>query len=346
MSRKSKVLVTGGTGYIGSHTVVDLFNNGFEPISVDNYANSGPEVIDGIEAIAGHELSHHTVDLTNMAATRRVFEEYPNLDGVIHFAALKLVNESVEKPLEYYQNNLISLLNVLACMREFRVPHLIFSSSCSVYGQSKALPVMEDTPLEPAQCPYASTKVMGEQIIRDYCAAHPEFKAILLRYFNPAGAHPSALMGESPTNPAANLVPVITETAIGKRPGMAVHGTDYDTRDGSCIRDYIHVMDLANAHTKALQYLQKDLEASNCETFNLGIGQGVTVLEAIHAFEESTGIKLNYSLGPRRAGDVEAVYADYSKAARLLGWEPQYQIRDIMQSAWAWEQKRSLPGQA
>jgi UDP-glucose 4-epimerase len=346
MSRKSKILVTGGTGYIGSHTVVDLFDNGYEPVSVDNYANSSPEVIDGIEAITGCELTHHTVDLTNMAATRRVFEEHPDLKGVIHFAALKLVNESVEKPLEYYRNNLISLLNVMSCMEAFDVPHLIFSSSCSVYGQSRSLPVSEDTPLEPAQCPYARTKVMGEEIVRDYCAVHQDFNATLLRYFNPAGAHPSALIGESPTNPAANLVPVITETAIGKRKGMAVHGTDYNTRDGSCVRDYIHVVDLANAHTKALQYLQEGRNAGNCEIFNLGIGEGVTVLEAINAFEESTGVKLSYTLGPRRPGDVEAVYSDYSKAEHLLGWKPNFQIKDIMQTAWAWEQKRSMPGQA
>ncbi len=346
MNRKPKVLVTGGTGYIGSHTVVELFNGNYEPVSVDNYANSGPDVIDGIEAITGCELTHHTVDLTNLSATRRVFEEHPDLVGVIHFAALKLVGESVEKPLEYYQNNLVGLLNVLACMREYKVSNFIFSSSCSVYGQSRELPVTEGTPLEPPQSPYARTKFMGEEIIRDYCAVTPGFKAILLRYFNPAGAHPSILIGESPVNPAANLVPVITETAIGKRPDMAVHGTDYDTRDGSCIRDYIHVVDLAKAHLQALEYLTENRNEHNCEIFNLGIGQGVTVLEAINAFEAVTGVKLNYTRGPRRPGDVAAVYADYARAARLLGWQPQYNIRDIMQTAWAWEQKRTIPQEA
>jgi UDP-glucose 4-epimerase len=338
---KYRVLVTGGAGYIGSHTVVDISEHGFEAISADNFANSSPEVLSGIEAITGHPVEHVTVDLTDLEGVRDIFRGSGRLSGVIHFAALKSVGESVEKPLEYYHNNLVSLLNVLRCMQEHRVGQFIFSSSCSVYGQSRILPVSEETPLEPAQCPYARTKVMGEEIVRDFCAANPWFNAILLRYFNPAGAHPSALIGESSVNTASNLVPVITETAIGKRKGMVVHGTDYDTRDGSCIRDYIHVMDLANAHTRALQYILSGKNSSNCELFNLGIGEGVTVLEAIRAFEESTGQPLEYQIGPRRPGDVAAVYADYSKAELLLGWHPRYKIHDIMGTAWNWEKQRT-----
>lgn len=343
--KKNRILVTGGTGYIGSHTVVDISAHGFTPISVDNFANSSPDVLLGIEAITGRPLEHYTVDLTNLDGVRNVFRRNPNLAGVIHFAALKSVGESVEQPLAYYHNNLSSLLNVLRCMQEFKVGQFIFSSSCSVYGQSQSLPVSEETPLEPAQCPYARTKVMGEEIVRDFCAANPWFHAILLRYFNPAGAHPSAMIGESSINLASNLVPVITETAIGKRTDMVVHGTDYNTRDGSCIRDYIHVMDLANAHTKAMQYILDGKHASNCEVFNLGIGEGVTVLEAIRAFEESTGQTLDYKKGPRRPGDVAAVYADYSKAERLLGWRPSYGIRDIMRTAWDWEKQRTQSDQ-
>lgn len=336
----AKVLVTGGCGYIGSHTLVDLLDNGFEVVSADNLLNSDHAALRGIEAITGQQVKNYDTDLCDLAATRRIFEENPGLAGVIHFAALKSVNESVHKPLLYFQNNLGSLLNLVQCMVEFGVRDLIFSSSCSVYGQSTQLPVTEDTPLEPPQCPYARTKVMGEEILRDFCAANPAVNAIALRYFNPAGAHPSALIGENPRNVASNLVPVITETAIGKRPTMTVFGSDYPTRDGSAVRDYIHVMDVANAHVKALEYLRRGANGSNFEIFNLGIGEGVTVLEAIHAFEATTGTKLNYQIGPRREGDVAAVYADCSKAMQRFGWQPRYGIAEIMQSAWAWEQKR------
>lgn len=336
----AKVLVTGGCGYIGSHTLVDLLDNGFEVVSADNLINSDHSALRGIEAITGRQVKNHDTDLCDLAATRRIFEENPGIAGVIHFAALKSVNESVHKPLWYFQNNLGSLLNLVQCMVEFGVRDLIFSSSCSVYGQSTALPVTEDTPLEPPQCPYARTKVMGEEILRDFCAAHPAINVIALRYFNPAGAHPSARIGENPRNLASNLVPVITETAIGKRPSMTVFGSDYPTRDGSAVRDYIHVMDVANAHTKALEYLRRGANGANFEIFNLGIGEGVTVLESIHAFEATTGQKLNYQIGPRREGDVAAVYADCSKAVQRFGWQPRYGIAEIMQSAWAWEQKR------
>lgn len=336
-----KILVTGGCGYIGSHTIVDLIDHGFEVISIDNLSNATEDALAGIEAITGRKVRNYRVDLADLEATRSVFKDHPDIAGIIHFAALKLVGESVDQPLRYFRNNLLSLLNVLSCMKEYDVKHHIFSSSCSVYGNANELPVTEDTPRMEAESPYARTKQMGEDIIRDFSHAYPEYQNILLRYFNPAGAHESALIGEAPSNPATNLVPVITETAYGKRKEMTVFGDDYDTRDGSCIRDYIHVMDLANAHTKALQYLLEDRNSANCEIFNLGIGEGVSVLEAIHAFEKVTGQKLNYRIGARRPGDVVAIYANYKKAADLLGWEPRRNIEDIMKTAWNWEVKRS-----
>jgi UDP-glucose 4-epimerase len=336
-----KILVTGGCGYIGSHTIVDLIDHGFEVISIDNLSNSTEDALQGIETITGRKVSNYQVDLADLEATRSVFETNPDIVGIIHFAALKLVGESVDKPLQYFRNNLIGLLNVLSCMQEYGVKHHIFSSSCSVYGNATELPVTEKTPRMEAESPYARTKQMGEDIIQDFSRAFPEYQNILLRYFNPAGAHESALIGEAPSNPATNLVPVITETAYGKRKEMTVFGDDYHTRDGSCIRDYIHVMDLANAHTKALQYLLEGRNNTNCEIFNLGIGEGVSVLEAIHAFEKVTGQQLNYRIGARRPGDVVAIYANYKKAAERLGWEPRRNIEDIMKTAWNWEVKRS-----
>lgn len=338
---KHKVLVTGGCGYIGSHTLVDLINNGFDVVSVDNHHNSDMAVLDAVEKITGIKVPHYPIDLCDLEKTRQIFQDHPNISGIIHFAALKSVGDSVFKPIWYFRNNLNSLLNILDCMQDFGVNNLIFSSSCSVYGNTEALPVTEDTPWQEAECPYARTKQMGEQIIRDFAVPHPEIKSILLRYFNPAGAHESAMIGEASTNKATNLVPVITETAIGKRNNMTVFGNDYDTRDGSCIRDYIHVMDLANAHTKALQYLLAAKNEKNCEVFNLGIGAGVTVLEAIQAFEKVTNSQLNYTMGPRRAGDVVAIYADCSNAMNKLGWQPTRNIEDIMETAWKWEQVRS-----
>ncbi|MEK7256744.1 MAG: UDP-glucose 4-epimerase GalE [Bacteroidota bacterium] len=336
----SKVLVTGGCGYIGSHAIVDLIDFGFTAISADNLSNSDEQALEGVQKITGKTVQNYPVDLYDLEATRQIFQDHPGISGIIHFAALKSVEESVFQPLRYFHNNLESLVNVLRCAEEFGVGNFIFSSSCSVYGNAKELPVTEATPFEEAESPYARTKQIGEKIIEDFCKVTPQVRAISLRYFNPAGAHESTLIGESPRNKASNLVPVITETAAGKRPEMTVFGDDYDTRDGSCVRDYIHVMDLANAHTRCLQYLLEGRNASNCEVFNVGIGEGVTVLEAVHAFEKVTGKKLNYRIGERRAGDVVAIYSTIEKARKQLGWKPRRNIEDIMRTAWAWEKVR------
>lgn len=331
-----KVLVTGGCGYIGAHTIVDLINHGFDVVSVDSNIRSTTQLLDGIEKITGKRIHNYKVDLCNLEDTHAVFHENRDICGVIHFAALKTVPESVAEPLLYFHNNLTSLVNILKCIQEFKIPNFVFSSSCSVYGNTTALPVVEETPLGEAQSPYARTKQMGEQIIQDYSRVN-DTQSILLRYFNPVGAHPSALIGELPLGKPDNLVPMITQTAIGKRPKMIVFGHDYDTRDGSCIRDYIHVMDIANAHTRALQYLLEKKNSNNCEIFNLGTGNGVTVLEAIKAFEKISGVKLNYELGPRRPGDVIAIYANNTHARQKLGWEPRIGIEDMMRTAWQWE---------
>jgi len=331
-----KVLVTGGCGYIGSHTIVDLINHGFDVVSVDSNIRSTTQLLEGVERITGKKIRNYKVDLCNLEDTHAVFHENRDIIGVIHFAALKTVPESVAEPLLYFQNNLTSLINVLKCVKEFNVPHMVFSSSCSVYGNTKALPVVESTPLGEAQSPYARTKQMGEQIIEDYSKVN-DTQSIILRYFNPVGAHPSALIGELPLGKPDNLVPVITQTAIGKIPKMSVYGYEFDTRDGSCVRDYIHVTDIANAHTKALQYLIDQRNDSNCEIFNLGTGNGVTVLEAIKAFEKISGLKLKYVLAPGREGDVIEIYANNSHAREKLGWEPKIGIEDMMRTAWQWE---------
>lgn len=337
----NKVLVTGGCGYIGSHTLVDLIDNGFEVLSVDNLVNSDEKSLEGVAAITGIKVKNYKIDLCDLKATRTIFEENPDITGIIHFAALKSVNDSVNKPLLYFQNNLNSLLNLLECVEIFKVPHFIFSSSCSVYGNAEDLPVTEKTPFQEAESPYARTKQIGEQILKDFSKSNSNSNFVLLRYFNPAGAHESTLIGEAPIYKALNLVPVITETAMGKRKECLVFGDDYDTRDGSCIRDYIHIMDLANAHTKALQFLINQKNDSNYQIFNLGIGEGVSVLEAIHAFEKVTGVPLNYRIAERRAGDVIAIYANNENAFKKLGWKPKRNIEDIMLTAWLWEKKRS-----
>jgi len=331
-----KILVTGGCGYIGSHTIVDLIDNGYEVISIDNLSNGFEQTINGVSSIVGKKVKNYLVDLCHLEDVRAVFEENRDIVGIIHFAAFKSVPESVSKPLEYFRNNITSLLNVLQCSREFDVKDVVFSSSCSVYGNADVLPVTEEAPLKEIQSPYARTKQMGEEICRDFVKANPGFKIILLRYFNPVGAHPTVLIGELNEKPE-NLVPVITQTAIGKRESMAVFGSDYDTRDGSCVRDYIHVMDIAHAHTKALTRSLAGALASDCELFNLGTGNGVTVLELIKTFEAVSGRKLNYTIGPRRAGDVIAVYADNTKARKELGWEPKYNVEAMMDTAWKWE---------
>ncbi|OAV42728.1 UDP-glucose 4-epimerase GalE [Lewinella sp. 4G2] len=340
-----KILVTGGAGYIGSHTVVDLIEAGYEVVVADNFHNSRPAALEGVRAITGKTVRHYDVDLADRDATLAMFAEH-DFAGAIHFAAYKLVGESVDKPLEYYRNNLNSLLNVIEGLQLQGNSNLVFSSSCSVYGNADELPVTEDTPRKTAESPYAMTKQLGEDIISDYCKTRPDFKAILLRYFNPAGAHESGLIGEDPSNPPSNLVPVITGVAAGNLAfdKMTVFGTDYPTRDGSNVRDYIHVQDLARAHTLALEYVMGEKMKSNIDLFNLGIGDGLTVLEVIEAFEKVNGVKLNYELGARRAGDVVAVYADRTKATEVLGWEPQRGVDEIMRTAWAWETKANKAG--
>lgn len=334
-----KILVTGGTGYIGSHTVVELQQAGFEPVIVDNYANSSAKVLDGLRAILGTDVKHYEVDCTDKAAFRQVFEAEPDLAGVIHFAAYKAVGESVQKPLAYFQNNVGSLLVLLELMTEFKVRNLVFSSSCTVYGVPDALPVTEQTPTKPANSPYGRTKQMCEDILRDLSLAPGnEVKSILLRYFNPVGAHASALIGELPLGVPQNLVPFVTQTAAGIREKLTIFGDTYDTPDGTNIRDYVHVVDLAKAHVVAVQRLI-DGQGEAVETFNVGTGRGNSVLEVVHAFERATGQKLNYVIGPPRAGDVPAIYADVTKATEELGFRTTSTLEEALGSAWKWQQK-------
>jgi UDP-glucose 4-epimerase len=333
-----KILVTGGCGFIGSHTVVDLIENGYDVISIDDNSRSTTYLLDGIERITGKKLKNYKVDLKNFDETLAVFQENEDIIGVIHFAAYKAVGESVEKPLDYFENNLFSLINLLKCVKEFSIPNFVFSSSCTVYGNPDTIPVTEQSPIKKAESPYGATKQMGEDIIQEFARAH-DTKSILLRYFNPVGAHPSILLGELPLGRPQNLVPAITQTAIGKIPQMSVWGNDYDTRDGSCVRDFIHVCDIAHAHTLALQYLMNNRNATNCDVFNLGTGNGVTVLEAIQAFEKVSGRKLNYTIAPRRQGDVIAIYANNNHALQSLNWQIKYNLEDMMRSAWQWELK-------
>lgn len=334
-----KILVTGGCGYIGSHTIVDLIENGFDVISVDNNSRSTDQLLEGIEAITGKKVKNYKVDLCNFDDTHAIFTENDDIIGVIHFAAYKAVGESVEKPLMYFENNLFSLINLLKCIEIYKIPYFVFSSSCTVYGNPDQIPVTEESALKMAESPYGYTKQVGEQMIRDFAGVNTT-KCALLRYFNPAGAHPSIEIGEITIDRPQNLTPVITQTAIGKIPEMTVFGNDYPTRDGSCIRDFIHVCDLAHAHTLALKYLMKaQIPASACEVFNLGTGNGISVLEAIKAFESVNHISLKYKIGNRRPGDVVAIYANRNKAESLLGWCPKYDLNDIMKTAWAWELK-------
>ncbi len=333
-----KILVTGGCGYIGSHTIVDLIQNGFGVISADNNSRSRAHILDGVETITGVKVKNYTVDLCNFDDTYAVFQENPDIDGIIHFAAYKAVGESVEKPLMYFDNNMNSLINILRCAEEFKIPHFVFSSSCTVYGNPDSIPVTEETPFKEAESPYGYTKQMGEKVVQ-FSVNSNDVKAVLLRYFNPVGAHPSIGIGEIPIGKPANLIPAITQTAIGKLPEMKVFGKDYPTKDGTCLRDYIHVSDIAHAHTLALRFLIDKHNVTNCDVFNLGSGTGYTVLEVIKTFEKVSGTSLPFSFAPRRSGDVIAIYANNDKAIQDLKWHPKYDLDEMMRTAWEWEKK-------
>lgn len=333
-----KILVTGGAGYIGSHTIIEILERtSWKVISTDSFINSSPATFDRIKKITNKEIKNYSLDLCDEKKTKKIFSENSDIVGVIHFAALKSVPESVKHPDLYYKNNMGSLKNILNCLKEFQIHNFIFSSSCSVYGNIDKLPVNEKTPVQKAQSPYGHTKQEGEKLIELFSKKNKNINSIALRYFNPVGAHPSGFIGEAPKKRFENIVPNITETAIGNQKEFTVFGNDYKTRDGSCIRDYIHVSDIANAHVLALKYLFEKKNKSNYEIFNLGSGQGVSVLEAINAFEKISGVKLNYKIGLRRTGDVEAIYSDSSKAEKLIGWKPKYSIEQMMGSAWKWQ---------
>jgi UDP-glucose 4-epimerase len=334
----SKVLVTGGTGYIGSHTVVELINEGFDVVIVDNLSNSSVDVLDGVEKITGVRPAFENIDCIEYVSMDRMFSKHENIDAIIHFAASKAVGESVEKPLLYYRNNLGSLINILQLMPIHKVKNFVFSSSCTVYGQPDVLPVTEDAPIKPAMSPYGNTKQIGEEIIRDTIYAAPSlYTSIILRYFNPIGAHPSAEIGELPNGVPNNLLPFVTQTAIGLRKQLQVFGDDYDTPDGSCIRDYIHVVDLAKAHVVAVKRMLSGEAASNVETFNLGTGRGLSVLEILNTFEKVNDIKVPYKIVGRREGDIEKVWADPAYANDVLGWKATESVEETLRSAWAWE---------
>jgi UDP-glucose 4-epimerase len=330
-----KILVTGGLGFIGSHTVVELVNAGYEPVIVDDLSNSDPKILDQIARIIGYKPVFHKLDLCNEHGVKELAVTEPDIQGIIHFAASKAVGESVQKPLKYYRNNFYSLINLLDAYYGNPL-NFVFSSSCTVYGQPEHLPVTESAPVQPAQSPYGNTKQIAEEILRDLIASGSNYKVISLRYFNPVGAHETALIGELPIGVPQNLVPFITQTAIGKREKITVFGNDYNTPDGSCVRDYIHVVDLAKAHVAALKLLEKE-SFKGYDVFNIGTGKGNTVLDVIHAFERTTGVKLNYEIGPRREGDVEKVWGDVTKSANKLGWKAELDIDTMMASAWEWE---------
>ena len=332
-----QLLVTGGTGYIGSHTVVELQAAGFEVVIIDDLSNSSADVVDQIEKISGIRPALEEFNLQDLEKLEAFFGKYPRIEAIVHFAAFKAVGESVDKPLLYYRNNLISLINLLDCMSKFKVPNLVFSSSCTVYGQPDQLPVTETTPRKPAESPYGNTKAVSEDIIRDFVKATLGMNAIALRYFNPIGAHPTALIGELPRGVPNNLVPFITQTAAGIRKQLSVFGDDYNTPDGSCIRDYINVVDLAKAHVIAINRLVSNSIEEPYEYFNVGTGQGASVLEVIKTFESASGVKLNYQIVNRRQGDIEKIYADTTKANKVLGWKAEATLFDTLLSAWNWE---------
>ncbi|PRD49397.1 UDP-glucose 4-epimerase GalE [Sphingobacterium haloxyli] len=332
----SKILVTGGTGYIGSHTVVELHNAGYTPVIIDNLSNSNIQILDQIEKIIGIRPEFHQFDLCNEAKVKAFVQENPAISGIIHFAASKAVGESVEKPLKYYHNNFFSLINLLNAYQGKNI-NFVFSSSCTVYGEPDSLPVTESAPVKKAASPYGNTKQIAEEILEETAGAYNNYNFIALRYFNPVGAHASALIGELPIGVPQNLLPFITQTAIGKREKLTVFGGDYDTPDGSCIRDYIHVVDLAKAHVAAIRLLEKGNPNGGYDVFNVGTGNGYSVLEAIAAFEKASGQKLNYVVGPRREGDIIQVWGDVTKSSEQLGWRAELGIDEMMASAWAWE---------
>ena len=334
---KKKILVTGGTGYIGSHTAVELINEGFDVVIIDNLYNSEKEVLDGIEKISGKKPVLEIFDICNNEKLDDFFSRNKDIAAIIHFAAYKAVSESVSKPLDYYRNNLGSLINLLDSMKKYRIANLVFSSSCTVYGQPEILPVTENAALQPATSPYGNTKAVGEEIIRDTVFSDNNLRAIALRYFNPIGAHPSALIGELPRGVPENLVPYITQTAYGLRDELKVYGNDYDTPDGYCIRDYLHVVDLAKAHVVAVKRLIEEKNKSGYEVFNLGTGNGVSVIEAIRSFERVSGVKLKYKVVGRRPGDIEKIWADPAFANNELGWKTLSTLDEAMKSAWDWE---------
>ena len=336
---KERILVTGGTGYIGSHTVVELQNSGYEVIIVDNLSNSRADVVDNIEEVSGVRPAFEKVDCLDYVGLDAVFAKYPGIKAVIHFAASKAVGESVQKPLLYYRNNIVSLINILELMPKYEVKGIVFSSSCTVYGQPDQLPVTEKAPIKKAESPYGNTKQINEEIIQDTVASGSPVSAILLRYFNPIGAHPSALLGELPNGVPQNLVPYITQTAIGIREKLSVFGDDYNTPDGSCLRDFINVVDLAKAHVIAIRRILDNKQKAKVEVFNIGTGHGVSVLELIRTFEEATGVKLNYQIVGRRAGDIEQVWANPDYANKELGWKAVETLSDTLLSAWKWQLK-------
>lgn len=334
-----KILVTGGLGFIGSHTVVELQNEGFKVIIIDDCSNASEKVLEGINTITGKMPLYEKIDLKDKGKVSDFFKRHNDVEGVIHFAASKAVGESVEKPLLYYENNIGTLVYILKELSGKNKASFIFSSSCTVYGQADKMPITEDAPVKPAESPYGNTKQMGEEIIRDTCKVTPNLNAIALRYFNPMGAHPSAEIGELPIGVPQNLVPFITQTGVGLRKELSVFGDDYPTTDGTCVRDYIYVVDLAKAHVKALKRLLEGKNPENYEVFNLGTGKGSSVLEVIQSFERVSGEKLNYKIVDRRPGDIISAYADTTKANEVLGWKSQFTLDEAMKSAWDWERK-------
>ncbi|MBO4826090.1 MAG: UDP-glucose 4-epimerase GalE [Prevotella sp.] len=338
---KQTILVTGGTGFIGSHTTVELQQAGYEVVIVDNLSNSKIEVLDGIEKITGIRPAFEQIDLQDMEATEAVFRKYPKIEGIIHFAASKAVGESVEKPLMYYRNNIVSLINLLELMPKYDVKGIIFSSSCTVYGQpaNENLPVTEQAPIQKALSPYGNTKQINEEIIQDYIHSGAPIKSIILRYFNPIGAHPTAFIGELPNGVPMNLIPFVTQTAIGIRKELKVFGNDYDTPDGTCIRDYIYVVDLAKAHVKAMERVLDIPDTDAVEVFNIGTGHGVSTLEVVEGFQKATGVKLPWAYAPRREGDIEKVWGNVDKANRVLGWKADTPLDQVLASAWKWQEK-------